>query len=163
MLWSCGPNCAGAGKVTHEECGGHGRTTHWEELVISREPTVEDVKLLQPYPRFLAHAIEARAQWREVDLSTNRSLPQDLDPGHRKELQPRLKAKNNEIARKGTLRYLPAARITLPDDRWWVYWAWPGPSDTVIHRLPRAALCTVFCTAVIAVLALVIATLTALG
>ncbi|MER5430712.1 hypothetical protein [Streptomyces sp. NPDC002588] len=143
--------CKGAKRVRDEACGGTGRFTVWTEGVITRTPHTEETKVSAP--PFLRIRTD---KWHDRTLNTvDAELPGFLEDEHHKLATRLLIARDGEIRRRVTIRYLPLARIAVRTDPDRVYYAYPGPDDIVVCRRPSKERLTALAWAVLTVIALV--------
>lgn len=133
------PDCDGAGTEPHKRCAGTGHTVTWTGGTISRQPRTEEIKWPESGLPYIArqHAREY-GNWRKTFLTHNDSVPDGLEDEFKALLRPRLKPWDGEIAREADLRYLPLARMVVPEHRHRVYYVYPGQSSLQVFILPSS-------------------------
>ncbi|MFE0191591.1 hypothetical protein [Streptomyces sp. NPDC058989] len=109
----------------------------WTEGTISRQPRTEEVKWPESGLPYMArqHAREY-GNWHRAFLTHDDSVPDDLEGEFKALLKPRLKPRDGEIAREADLRYLPLARVVVPEHRHRIYYVYPGKSAPQVVILP---------------------------
>ncbi|MFE2159930.1 hypothetical protein ACFW9M_19205 [Streptomyces lydicus] len=109
----------------------------WTEGIISRQPRTEEVKWPESGLPYLArqHAREY-GNWHKTFLTHNDPIPADLEDDFKALLKPHLKPRDGEIAREADLRYLPLARVVVPEHRHRIYYVYPGQSKPQVFILP---------------------------
>lgn len=121
------PDCDGSGKTDHEACGGQGVRTTWTRGVVEDSPHVEEVRLpAERLPLRVRHRARKRGRWRHAVLGGDDPLPDDLAPEHRAAVEPLLRPRPGEVARRVELDHLPLVRVdvvTHPDR---VFYVFPG-------------------------------------
>ncbi|MFJ1974756.1 hypothetical protein ACIO93_39715 [Streptomyces sp. NPDC087903] len=149
--------CKGAKRVRDEACGGTGLFTVWTEGAVIHTPDRDEVK--RPAPLALKLRTDANGAWSRSRMTgVGEELPDYLEDAHRKEILPRLAAREREVRRHVTLRYLPLARVEVHADPDRVYYAFPGPAGIEVQGLPskrRVAHLTALTSAALALVALV--------
>ncbi|MFH8574027.1 hypothetical protein [Streptomyces sp. NPDC017993] len=131
------PDCERAGTVPHDRCAGTGHTVTWVEGIISRQPQTEEIRWPESKLPYMArqHARE-NGNWRKTSLTDNDSIPDNLEPEFKALLRPRLKPHEGEVARQASLRYLPLARVAVPQHRHRIYYVFPGHTALQVLTLP---------------------------
>ncbi|MEU5214161.1 hypothetical protein [Streptomyces sp. NPDC020742] len=131
------PDCAGEGTEPHKRCAGTGHTVTWTEGTIRRQPRTDKIKWPESGLPYMArqHAREYGA-WRKTSLTHKDSVPDGLENEFKALLKPHLKPRDGEIAREADLRYLPLARVVVPEHRHRVYYVYPGRSTLQVLVLP---------------------------
>lgn len=131
------PNCDGAGTEPHKRCAGTGHTVTWTEGIINRQPRTEKIKWPESGLPYVArqHAREY-GDWHKTFLTHKDSVPDGLEADFKALLKPRLKPRDGEIAREADVRYLPLARVVVPEHRHRVYYVYPGPTSLQVFILP---------------------------
>ncbi|MDX3458112.1 hypothetical protein PV396_40300 [Streptomyces sp. ME02-8801-2C] len=121
--------CNGAKRVRHKPCEGTGFFTTFIEARITHPVESEQERVAAP--AHLRWRTQWRAGWREKRLHrVTDKLPADLPETLRGQVEPQLALAEREVARLATLRYLPVARVTVDADPDWVYFAFPGRSES---------------------------------
>ncbi|MEV7383287.1 hypothetical protein [Streptomyces lydicus] len=111
----------------------------WTEGIISRQPRTEEIKWPESGLPYMArqHAREY-GNWHKTFLTHNDPIPAALEDDFKALLKPRLKPRDGEIAREADLRYLPLARVVVPEHRHRIYYVYPGKSKPQVFILPSS-------------------------
>ncbi|KPH99554.1 hypothetical protein OK074_0683 [Actinobacteria bacterium OK074] len=151
-------SCNGKGRHTHAECRGTGRFALWTEGVVEFTPVPDGANV--PAPAGLRRQTDRLGRWRPVTLTrATDKLPDDLDPAHRRLVEPRLALGEREFGRSATLRHLPFCHVTMVADPHRVYYAFPSNSGIEVvarptkERVRHYAAITVAALAVVALVA----------
>jgi hypothetical protein len=139
--WDC-PDCDRDGTVPHERCGGRGATTTWTEGLITRTPSVTKIKSpVSGVPLGAWGEARRLGTWQRLELGADQILSVAVTGEFQRLAQEHLGRRKGEVGRRATLDYLPVARVTVPEERTWVYHVVPGKTDPQVFRLlsPRRA------------------------
>ncbi|MFF8695552.1 hypothetical protein ACF08W_25455 [Streptomyces sp. NPDC015144] len=131
------PDCDRAGTVPHRRCEGKGRTVTWTEGVITRRPDTDKVRLPEFGVPYLARqSAREKGAWVRTDLTDDKPLPDRQAKLLGRELRPKLVKRDQEIARRADLRYLPLARVVVTAQPHRVYYVVPTARAPHVLLLP---------------------------